>query len=208
MHTIIHAILCDFGGVLLEWDPHRLYRRYFDRPQEVDRFLAEINFPAWNLEQDRGRPFAQAVAELSAQFPHHERLIRAYHEHWEESIVGPIEGTSSLLYRLKRAGYELVGLSNWSQETFPLVRNKYPFFEIFDDIIISGAVKLVKPDARIFRLALERIGRPARECLLIDDSPANIASARDLGLSTVQFHSPQQLERDLHLLGILQEIPQ
>lgn len=208
MHTTIHAILCDFGGVLLEWDPHRLYRRYFDRPQEIDRFLAEINFPAWNLEQDRGRPFAQAVAELSAQFPHHERLIRAYHEHWEESIVGPIEGTASLLYRLKRAGYELVGLSNWSQETFPLMRTKYPFFEIFDDIIISGAVKLVKPDARIFRLALDRIGRPARECLLIDDSPANIASARDLGLATVQFHSPLQLERDLYLLGILQEMPQ
>ncbi len=203
MPTNIQVIFCDFGGVLLEWDPHRLYRRYFDQPQDIDRFLAEIDFSSWNMEQDRGRPFAQAVAELSAQFPHHAHLIRAYHEHWEDSIVGPVAGTCPILYRLKAAGYKLVGLSNWSQETFPRVRHKYPFFDLFDDIILSGAVKLVKPDARIFRLALERIGRSAEECLLIDDSPANIASARDLGLVAVQFHSPHQLERDLHLLGVL-----
>ncbi|MFZ5912540.1 MAG: HAD family hydrolase [Chloroflexota bacterium] len=205
MQKNIHAILFDFGGVLLEWDPRRLYRRYFEQPQEVDHFLAEINFPAWNLEQDRGRPFAQAVAELSAQFPQHARLIRAYHEQWEESIVGPIPGTARILQQLKQAGFLLYGLSNWSHETFPLVHKKYPFFDLFDDIILSGAVELVKPDPRIFQLTLDRIGRNANECLLVDDSPANIASARDLGLATVQFHSSRQLERDLHLLGLLQE---
>jgi len=205
MQKNIRAILFDIGGVLLEWDPHRLYRRYFEQPHEIDHFLAEINFPAWNLEQDRGRPFAQAVAELSAQFPQHAHLIRAYHKQWEESIVGPIPGTTRILQQLKQAGFPLYGISNWSHETFPLIRKKYPFFDLLDDIVLSGAVKLVKPDPRIFRLTLNRIGRSADECLLIDDSPANIASAQNLGLATVQFHSSRQLERELHLLGLLQE---
>lgn len=78
-------------------------------------------------------------------------------------------------------------------------------FNLFDDIILSGAVELVKPDARIFQLTLDRIGRRANEYMLVDDSPANIASARDLGIAAVQFHSSRQLERELHLLGLLQE---
>jgi len=203
MNNTLRAALFDFGGVLVEWDPRRLYQPYFRHTQEIDNFLAEINFPAWNQKQDQGRPFVHGVAELSAQFPQHAHLIRAYHEHWEESIVGPIPGTIQLLAQLKQAGYSLYGLSNWSDETFPLVREKYPFFELFEDIVLSGEVKLVKPDPRIFRLALERINRQARECLFVDDSPANIAAARELGFTVIQFKSAPQLQRELRLLGML-----
>jgi 2-haloacid dehalogenase len=202
----IKALIFDFGGVLLEWDPRVPYRRFFDQPQEIDHFLSEINFTAWNTHQDKGRPFTQGIAELSAQFPQHAHLISAYFEHYEESITGSIPGMPELLDRLKRAGFRLYGLSNWSAETFPKIRNKYPFFDLFDDIILSGAVKLLKPDPAIFRLTLERIKCRPEECLLIDDSPVNIAIARDLGLATVQFHSAQQLERVLRLFNLLQEV--
>ncbi|MFL7870108.1 MAG: HAD family hydrolase, partial [Anaerolineales bacterium] len=193
----------DFGGVLLEWDPHALYRNFIEQPQQIDQFLAEVGFATWNAEQDRGRPFAEGVAELSRQFPHRAQLIRAYHDHWEDSIVGPIPGSVAILRKLKRAGYPLYGLSNWSAETFPRVRNKYAFFDLLDDIILSGDVKMIKPDPAIFNLLLTRIGYAAHNCLLIDDSQANVVTAKSLGFNTIHFKSPPQLESELQQLGLL-----
>ena len=199
----IQAIIFDFGGVLLDWDPRNLYRRYFDQPEQLERFLSEINFAEWNMMQDKGRPFAEAVAELSARFPQYAELIRAYPEHWEESITGPIQGAVAILRQLKEAGNRLYALSNWSSETFPIAYKKYDFFRLFDEIILSGAVKMVKPDPKIFELALRKIGRPAPECLLIDDSLANILAAKQMGFVTIHFQSPEQLASDLQKLGCL-----
>ena len=198
------AIIFDFGGVLLDWNPHHLYRKLFgDDAEAVERFLTEIGFAEWNLEQDRGRPFATAVAEMSERFPHYADLIKAYDERWEESVAGPIQHTVDILYRLKQAGYSLYGLSNWSAETFRRVRHKHAFMELFEAILISGEVQLVKPDPRIYALLLGQIGRTAEECLFIDDSEANIAAASRLGFRTIRFESPRQLESELHRLGLL-----
>ena len=203
MSTPIKAIIFDFGGVLLEWDPRHLYQRFFPgQAQAMDAFLAEIDFYAWNAQQDKGRAFAEGIAALSAQFPQHARLIQAYYDHWEDSITGAITGSVEILRALKENGYPLFGLSNWSAETYPRARRMYPFFELFDDIILSGEVKLNKPDPAIFRLLLKRIGYSARECLLIDDSQPNIETAKSLGFNTIHFASPTQLKsamRPYHL---------
>jgi 2-haloacid dehalogenase len=200
----LQAIIFDFGGVLLDWDPRYLYRKFFNGNHEaMERFLADIGFMEWNLQQDKGRPFAVAVAELSAQFPHYADLIRAYDERWEESIAGPIQPTVDILYALKQAGYRLYGLSNWSVETFRRTRNKYAFFDWFEDIVVSGEVRLVKPDPRIYRLTLDRIGRTAQECLFIDDSEANVAVADRLGFKSIRYESPGQLKVELQRLGVL-----
>jgi 2-haloacid dehalogenase len=111
----IKAIIFDFGGVLLDWDPRYLYQRYFpEQPGAMEQFLAEINFYEWNAQQDKGRSFADGIAELSAQFPWHAHLIQAYFDCWEDSISGPITGTVDILHRLKQNGAPLYGLSNWS----------------------------------------------------------------------------------------------
>ncbi len=199
----ISTIIFDFGGVLIHWDPRNLYRRFFDTPGEMEAFLREIDFPTWNLEQDRGRPFADGVAELIARFPQHASLIRAYHEHWEESIGEPVAGVSNIIRRLKALGYSIYGLSNWSAETFPIARSRYDFFDLLDGYLISGDVGLVKPDPAIFRALLQRIGRPAAECVFIDDSPANLQAARSLGFLSILFESAAQLEHELESLGIL-----
>ena len=193
----IKAIVFDFGGVLLDWDPHNLYKRYFNNNKEIDDFLAEINFSEWNVQQDKGRPFSEGVADLSLKFPQYSDLIRAYKDNWEESIVGPINGSVSILHELKKAGYSLYGLSNWSAETFPMAFNKYDFFNLFEGIIISGEVKVVKPDPSIFEILLNLIDRPASECLLIDDSSVNLISAQKLGISGILFRSPSQLKQEL-----------
>jgi 2-haloacid dehalogenase len=198
------VIIFDFGNVLLNWDPRGPYQRFFpEGPQAVDAFLAEIEFMDWNREQDRGRSFADAVAERSAKFPQYAHIIPAYDIHYEDSIVGPIEGTVEILRRLKDGGVPLYGLSNYSTEKFQVVREKYVFFNWFDDILISAAVGLVKPDPAIFRLLLTKIGRSAEECIFIDDSSANIVAAQGLGFTAIQFHSPEQLEQELGILGIL-----
>ncbi len=199
----IQAIIFDFGGVLLDWDPHNVYRRFFDEPRQIDQFLAEVNFPEWNVQQDKGRPFEEGVTELSARFPQHAHLIRAYHEHWEDSIVGPIPGSVEILRALKAAGYSIYGLSNWSAETFPIAYRKYDFFRLLDGYIISGEVRLVKPDPAIFNLMVEKTGCPAGKCLLIDDSAQNIEVARQLGLQTILFRSAPQLGEELRKLGLL-----
>ena len=203
MYSPIKAIIFDFGGVLLEWDPRNLYRRYFPQPQAMERFLTEINFHEWNAQQDKGRSFAEGIAELSSQYPQHAHLIQAYYDHWEDSITGSIAGTVDILQWLKQKGYPLYGLSNWSAETFPRARYNYPFFDWFDDIILSGEVKLNKPDPAIFNLLLTKINYSAPECLLIDDSQTNIETAKELGFTTVLFTSPKHLQLELQNLNLL-----
>ncbi len=200
--TRIHAIIFDFGGVLINWDPHNLYNKYFaNDTTAIDNFLAEINFYTWNLSQDGGYPFKQAVRELSAQFPQYAHLIRAYDEEWEESVPGLIPGTIEILYKLKTIGYRLFGLTNWSAEKFPLVRHKYKVFDLFEDIVVSGEVKLIKPNPAIYNLLLQKIHLRPEECLLIDDSRHNLEVARKMGFETIHFTSPGQLELELHRLG-------
>jgi 2-haloacid dehalogenase len=198
------AIVFDIGGVLLDWNPRYLYRRLFGGDQEAaEHFLEEINFREWNAHQDAGRSFAEAVNELTARFPGYADLIQAYDIHWEESIGGPDWGTVALLQDLSRSGHPLYALSNWSAEKFPLVRHKYPFFDLFESIVLSGEVRLAKPDPRIFDAFLQRAGREAAECLYIDDSTENVKVARAKGFATIHFKSARQLAAELRQQGLM-----
>lgn len=203
-NSLTPAIVFDFGGVLFDWNPYYLYKKMFaDDTQAIERFMIEVGFSEWNTQQDKGRPFAEAVAELSAQFPHYEPYIRAYHERWEEFMGGQIEETVVLLKALKEAGYPLYALSNWSAETFGRIRHQYEFLNWFETIVLSGNLKLIKPDPQIFNVFLSMIGRQPQECLFIDDSKANIESASRLGFQTIWFQSPEQLREELAGRGLL-----
>jgi 2-haloacid dehalogenase len=199
----IKAIIFDFGNVFSLWDPYQVYKGFFPNKQAIDAFFKEINFSAWNLEQDRGRPFAEGVAVLSAQFPHYSYLIQVYNERWEDSIIGTVEGTIEIIHKLKQAKYPLYLLTNFSVEKFALMRQRYDFLGLFDDIIVSGEHKLIKPDPAIYHLTLKRINRAAHECIFIDDSLPNIETARNLGFETIHFQSSPQLEAELQRLHIL-----
>lgn len=199
MDSAITTFIFDFGNVFVKWDIHALYNRFFPNPQAVDSFLEEIRFHEWNAHQDAGRPFKDGIAILSEKYPHYADLIQAYDTHWEDSITDMYHGTVEILRRLKGEGWPIYLLSNFSAEKFPLMRERYEFLNLFDDMIISGEHKLIKPDPAIFQLTLERINRTANECLFIDDSLANIETARNMGFHTIHFQSPEQLERDLKI---------
>lgn len=202
MNSQITAIIFDLGNVLLGWDARRLYNRLLPDPGTVDRFLEQVRFMEWNAKQDAGRPFREGVAELSWEFPQYSDLIHAYDTDWEESLTGTHDETIQLARGLKRAGWTLHLLSNFSAEKFALVKSRYNFFDLFDEIIISGEHKTIKPDAAIFNIALMRIKRPPEECVFIDDSLANIQTARTLGFQTIHYQSPTQLKADLERLEI------
>lgn len=198
-------VVFDLGGVLIDWEPRRLYRRIFAEEAAMERFLAEICTPAWNAELDRGRPFAEAVAELVARHPEQEGAIRAWWERWIEMIGGPISGTVAILEQLAERGTPLVALSNWSAETFPLVRAQeaYRFLDRFERIFLSGELGLIKPEPAIFEHLLSATGRRPETCLFIDDSAANIATAERLGFATHRFRGAEGLARDLAARGLV-----
>ena len=203
MTSPIKAIIFDFGNVLLEWNPRFVYQRYFPNDSEgMERFFKEVNFADWNLQQDKGRPFKEGVALLSREFPHYSHLIQAYQDYWIDSVGEPVQGTVEIMKRLKKSGYALYGLSNWSAETFPRARKKHDFFNLLDDFVISGEVGHIKPEPEIYQILLNKIGRSASECVFIDDALHNIRQAQKMGFATIHFQSPQQLESSLHDLGI------
>ena len=202
MTNQISAIIFDLGNVLLGWDVRRLYNRLLPDPITVDRFLEEIRFAEWNAKQDAGRSFQEGVTELSNEFPHYAELIQAYDTHWEESLTGVYHETVEIVRSLKQADWKLYLLSNFSTEKFELIKHDHEFLDLFDDQIISGEHKTVKPDRAIFDITLKRINRDPWECLFIDDSLANIETANNMGFQTIHFQSPPLLRESLKKLSI------
>ena len=190
-------IVFDFGGVLVDWNPHHLYDKYFGSREKAEWFLNNICLYSWNLQMDGGKPFAEGVAELQAEYPEWSEAIAIYHTRWIEMMNGEIEGMASVIRRLKMAGYGVYGLTNWSAETFPMVRDTYPVFQEFDGIVVSGEEHLLKPDAAIYKCLLERYALQAEESLFVDDNADNVAGARNVGMKAIQFTSAEELEREL-----------
>jgi 2-haloacid dehalogenase len=197
------AVVFDFGGVLVDWNPRHLYRKLFSDPARMEWFLAEVCNNDWNIQQDAGRPFAEAIKDACARFPAEEALIRAFHERWDEMIAGAIDGTVAILEELAAAGIPLYGLTNWSAETFPRARPRFPFFERFRAIVVSGELRVIKPDPAIFEHLLRLSGTRPAETVFIDDSAKNVAGAAALGFIALRFETPEALRRDLAGLGLL-----
>jgi 2-haloacid dehalogenase len=151
---------------------------------------------------DLGKPFAQAIAERSALFPEHTELLGEWQSQWERMLGGAIDDSVTLLGALRAAGYRVAALTNWSAETYPVARQRFPFLGWFEDIVISGIEGLAKPDPRMFELALRRTGFIAERTVFIDDNLPNIEGARAVGLQTIHFVSPALCREQLRALGV------
>ena len=197
------TVIFDLGGVLIDWNPRHLSRTLFDDEAAMEHFLATICTPDWNEQQDGGRPVAEAVAILAAQWPQQAPLIEAFYDRWTEMVKGPMEETVAILATLRERGTPLYALTNWSAETYPYVEHRYDFMTWFKGIVVSGREGMKKPDPRIFHLLLDRYNLDATETVFIDDSAANIAAAQEVGLHALLFTSAAALHRDLEGLALL-----
>ena len=191
------AVVFDLGGVLIDWDPRYLYRKLLADEAAVEEFLATVCTPEWNAEQDRGRPFAEGVAELAERHPEHAADIAAYHERWPEMLAGEVPGSVEVLADLRAAGVPLYALTNWAAETFAITRERFEFLDWFCGLLVSGEEGMTKPDPAIFRLLLDRFGLDPAATVFVDDSEANVAAARGLGIDAVRFTGPERLRREL-----------
>ena len=192
----------DVGNVLIRWDPRNLYRKLIADEAEREDFLARICSPEWNLEMDRGRAFAEGVAERVALFPQHEALIRAFDERWLETLDGAVEEAVAILEELRAAGVKTYAITNFSREKFALTRTRYPFLDSFEGIIVSAHEQLLKPDPRIYALLCERHGLAPADCIFIDDSLANVEGARAFGMQGHHFKTAAELRADLRQQGL------
>lgn len=200
--TEIRHIVFDIGNVLIRWDPDRLYKRLIPDDGERERFFSEVGIHEWNLEQDRGRSWADAEAAVIADFPHHEENIRAWRRHWHDMVPGPIEETAAILEQLIADGYDVTALTNFAADTFEEAQARFPYLTTFRGITVSADVKLVKPDLAIYRHHAESHDLEPAAILFFDDMPANIAAAREAGWNAERFVDPATMRADLERYGI------
>lgn len=196
--------LFDLGGVIIDWSPARLYSKIFSDSAECERFLASVCTMDWHMRHDAGVSFADNAASLIALYPQYESQIRAWSGRWMEMFDGSIDGVERLVEGIAGRGRPLYALSNMPAEAWPQVREAYPVMARFRQVVVSGEIKLVKPDPRIFHYTLAKMGGPSPdEVLFIDDSAKNIATADALGFRTHLFRNAAGLERALILEGLL-----
>lgn len=199
----IKNIIFDFGGVLMDWNPRYFFKGYFNDDEKMEYFLENIAPSAWNEEQDRGRLLSEGTEIQVQQFPDWEKDIRAYYDNWNVMLKSDIPQNVEILRRLAKIEYQLFGLTNWSEETFPYALENYDFFQLFDGkIVVSGTEKLIKPDPKIWHILLERYHIQANESVFIDDNPKNIEMAKLLGFCTIQVDHETNLEQELIRLGV------
>ncbi|WP_370898136.1 HAD family hydrolase [Chryseobacterium gossypii] len=199
----IKNIIFDFGGVLMDWNPRYFFKDYFNDDERMEYFLTHIAQTEWNEEQDRGRSLSEGTEIQVRKFPEWEKEIRAYYDNWTVMLKSDIPHNVEVLRKLGNTSYELFGLTNWSEETFPYALENYDFFQLFNGkIVVSGTEKLIKPDPRIWQVLLERYDLRAQESVFIDDNYRNIEMARSLGFNTVHVKPETDLEEELIGLGI------
>ena len=200
----ITTIIFDLGNVLIDWNPKYVFDKMFEDEERKKYFFENICTMEWNEMQDAGRPIKQATDELVAQHPEWKEYIEAYYGQWRDMLGGPIHDTVEIFKELKQSEkYKMYALTNWSAELFPYALEMYEFLHWFDGRVVSGEEKMRKPEPEFYQVLLKRFDVVPEEALFIDDNFRNIEAAEKIGIKTVHFTSPQQLQEDLRELNLL-----
>ena len=201
--TKITTVVFDLGRVLVQWDLRHLFAKLIDDADELDWFLANVVTPEWHFQHDAGRPLADMLPELKAQFPAYARHIDAYATRFNETVPGPVSGSFEIVDELAARGVPLYAITNFGAEFWDGFRPTQLIFDHFRDIIVSGVEKMVKPDAAIYQLALARFNLSAGEAIFIDDNLDNVMAARENGFAAHHFTDAQTLRAELSALGLV-----
>jgi len=129
--------------------------------------------------------------------------VELFFQHWL-AMFQPIPETVALLDELRAAGYRLYVLSNIIRESYEDLRERLTFWDRFEGIVVSYALKTAKPEPAIYRYLLDHYRLQPEECLFIDDMEANVAGARAVGIPAVRFDSAGDLRRIFQERGILE----
>ena len=201
----INTIIFDLGGVLIDWNPQYVFDdNYFDSEEKRNYFFESVCTNDWNEEQDAGRSIVEATQILVQQFPDWEQPIRDYYGRWTDMLKAPIPETVELFRELKKSKrYKIYALTNWQTGLFDIALVRYNFLHWFDGRVVSGEEKTRKPFPEFYQRLLDRYSVKPEEALFIDDNLRNVKAAEELGIKSIHFHSPAQLEEELNRLKLL-----
>lgn len=179
---MIRNIVFDVGGVLMEFDTHRVTADLTNTEEDALRLHREIfDHPDW-IAADRALPEAYALQSMQSRLPEHlQEPAAKLMETWDQWLK-PDGQINALAEELANMGYSLYILSNTSTH-FYRFRERIPSWPLFKGTILSFEERLMKPDPEIFRRLYSRFGLAPSECFFIDDSHLNIEAAIWSGMS-------------------------
>ncbi|MBR4739301.1 MAG: HAD family phosphatase [Bacteroidales bacterium] len=193
-------IVFDFGNVLVEWHPERVYGEFFGDEARAWWFLCHVVDMDFRQRIDAGESMDACIREKQQQYPDYANAIGLYRSRWREMLTGEVPGMRVLLNALRVKGYEVYGLTNWSMETFPEARKRFGILQLVDRYVVSGAEGYVKPDPRLFQVLLDRYHLQAEDCTFVDDNADNVGAARTLGMEGIVFQGADDLKERLGVL--------
>ncbi len=199
----VTSVIFDIGNVLYDWDIAALYAQLIADPAERAWFCRTVVTPEWHFQHDAGRPFADTSAELIARFPAYAEQIRAFGPRFKETIVGEVPGMADIVQALAARAVPMFAITNFSAEFWPAFRATARLIDPVRDVVVSGAVGLVKPDPAIYALACRRFGVAPAQALFIDDRADNVAAARAFGMAAHQFRDAATLAPVLAAHGLI-----
>ncbi len=190
-------IIFDLGGVVVEWDPDGIIAEFSQEPKMAAKLKREVfDHPDW-AEKDRG---VLSEAEVSKGFASRTGLSEARIEALMRIVRESLRlkaDTLPLIDELRQSGFGIYCLSNMPVEHYEHLRKRYDFWEKFDGIVISGLVKMVKPEPGIYQYLLTEYQLAPSTCIFIDDSPRNIEVAKTLGIEGIVFTDVQSCRQQL-----------
>jgi len=197
------AAVFDIGNVLLEWDPDRLYGQIFPDPADRQAFYDRTKIYDTNEAIDRGAPFKPSLYALADAHPSDADAIRAWHDRWAEMAYALIDEAWVALRALRQKGVPVFALSNFGDESFDLAEQLYPDLKEFDQQFISGRLKTIKPEPKIYEVLERDTGMSGADLIFFDDRSDNIEAAEARGWTGVIVHGPQDVRDALLAAGLL-----
>lgn len=200
----IRGVIFDFGGVInnMRWD--------VARDLENEHGLERTDISRTLYENDEWREVEVGGGDIDAWFSSAHKSLEAkagkplppLHQQWRDSWTLITENLD--LIRALKPHYHIAILSNADITLEERIRDGMGIHDLFDTIVCSAVVGLAKPDHAIYRLALERVGLPAEECVFIDDAERNVVAAREVGMAAVHYRVYQgdDLAAQLAELGV------
>jgi 2-haloacid dehalogenase len=200
----VKTIIFDLGNVLIDWNPDYVFKKLIPDDEKRKYFFDNVCTMEWNIEQDAGRRLTVATESLVKEHPEWETEIRAYYDQWETMLGGPIQGTVDILKALKDSKkYQILALTNWSAELFPVALLRYNFLFWFEGTVVSGDEMTKKPLSKIYQILIKRYNVDPSKAIFIDDSLKNIKGGEEMGIKGIHFQNSQQLREDLEKMGVL-----
>ncbi len=196
---MIRNLIFDVGNVLLGYRWYEMLTQdYGLSHEEANRIGNEIfETDLWGVRLDGGKiSFEEAIQEYRSLYPDDFPVIEWFLRNGKQMAVKRPEVWEKVV-GLKKKGYKIYILSNYSDELFHQHTEGASFLDILDGGVVSCQVKEIKPNRRIYEILLERYDLDPTECLFFDDRADNVEAARNLGFEAIQVTSQEMLNDTL-----------